>query len=211
LIAEGCSIAFAKRSLLVKNRFTFREGWFNCTLCNKKTIDYESSLPHIESDKHKKKLRWVADENIDGLDELETGGAKAEISSRPAQHPIIGHLENCTKHISDAISLATDPTISCVSSEELQCIQATSVEIADLLVAATEKFKGLKKIVPVTPSQCKLSDGRTCLLCFQRERSKYFLPCKHFVLCNECMSCLTPKICPICREEILECHDVIAS
>ena len=207
-VEEGCNISFGKRKLLIENRYTFRDGWFNCTLCSKRSIDYDSSLPHIECDKHKKKLRSVSHEDAIPRD---TGYDVIDAPAPEKIQPIIRHLRDCSTNLAALVSAMNSPDNLFVNAEEMKEIRNGMGELALLAEHATERMKFLREVVSIAPSQSRLGDGRTCLLCFQRERSKYFLPCKHFVLCNECLRCLTPKLCPICREVIVESHDVIAS
>ena len=205
-IGEDSKISFVKRTVMIENRFTMRDGWFNCTLCNKKAADYDSSLPHIESERHKRKLLWAAP-----YTEEEEENCDSDYSGK--MHPIVKHLRDSSVLLNALVTAMGTPKNISVTSEELQDIHNGCGELASLVEAATKKIDCLEKIeiAAVQQTQNKLSDGRTCVLCFHRERSKYFLPCKHFVVCSECLSGLRPEICPICRENIVESHDVIAS
>ena len=204
-IERGIDLPFAYRNTLIDNRFIIGDyGWFDCTLCNKRAKDYDASLPHIQSIKHQARLLDVQtmDDNVDGISENVREPCTSPLS-------ITEHLQGCSIPLEELVNFLTVAENNYVNAQELQDISIGLCKLSSLFENLNEKIRSLKEVVATSQSRC--DNGRTYLLCFKRDRSKLLLPCKHFALCNECLGCLAPKLCPICREEIVESHDVIVS
>ena len=205
-IERGINLPFAHRNTLINNRFTIGDqGWFDCTLCNKRAKDYDASLPHIQSTKHKSRLLHV--QTIDDDVERLTKNVREPSSSSLS---IKDHLQDCSIPLEELASFLTVQENLHVKAQEQQDIHISLCKLSSLFRNLHEKIKSLKEVLSPSPSHS--DNGRMCLLCFQRrERSKLLLSCKHFALCNECLGCLAPKLCPICREEMVESHDVLVN
>ncbi|PIN18383.1 putative E3 ubiquitin ligase [Handroanthus impetiginosus] len=53
-----------------------------------------------------------------------------------------------------------------------------------------------------TTSDDELYDGKICVICYDDQRSCFFVPCGHCVTCNTCANRIISeelKTCPICR------------
>ncbi len=55
----------------------------------------------------------------------------------------------------------------------------------------------------------RLKDSQLCKICMDEEMQVLFMPCNHFVTCEECAKVV--KQCPICREDILNTIRVFKS
>ena len=202
-IERGINLPFANRSTLINNRVTIGDlGWFDCTLCNKRAKDYDAFLPHIQSTGHKNRL----------LD-VQTMGDNVERSIKHVRETcssslsLTDNLQDCSIPLGELASFFTVQENLYVKAQEQQDIHVSLCKLSSLFRNLHEKIKSLKEVL--APSLSHSDNGRTCLLCFQRERSKLFLSCNHLALCNECLDCLAPKLCPICREEMVESHNVL--
>ena len=45
----------------------------------------------------------------------------------------------------------------------------------------------------------------SCLVCNEQRRCVLLLPCRHFILCNQCYDSLQKKECIMCRQNIDSC------
>ena len=45
----------------------------------------------------------------------------------------------------------------------------------------------------------KLEDDMECIICNEQKATVLLQPCRHQVLCDNCISLLNPKLCPVCR------------
>merc|ERR1712107_135436 len=48
------------------------------------------------------------------------------------------------------------------------------------------------------------NDDRRCVVCLQKQRAKFFLPCRHMVTCHRCTVIVRRTRCPVCRQQIDE-------
>jgi len=88
----------------------------------------------------------------------------------------------------------------------------TTVNVdADTLPKIKEQMENLKlEHEKVKEKQRVAEDSSICIICFERERNAFILPCAHLATCTDCAIELqsgTNK-CPVCRADIAAVHKI---
>lgn len=60
-----------------------------------------------------------------------------------------------------------------------------------------------------TTSNHSLTNVDTCVICLDRLREIVYLPCRHFIVCEQCFSASRLRTCPLCRSPVMEAITVL--
>lgn len=82
----------------------------------------------------------------------------------------------------------------------------SSQKLREMLALVTEKSEAILK---------EMDKRNECIMCRERERNIFLLPCRHIIMCDQCYNKefgrrRYPKaVCPVCKTEIKDGHQIL--
>lgn len=213
----GMGLSFSKRIDLINNKISLVDGWLFCTLCTKKSSSYEMLASHMECTRHKTRVQAFADEG-DDIDGNVTAGWVDAVwaDSKDVQPPkscnAVERMDFCLEDMRAlSFSICNTPadrfknTDIHVLEQKCEIICKVTKDITTRLKTIRDQNKVTAKIILMQ------GESMTCVVCFDRNRERLLLPCRHLAVCSECCASLNPRMCPICRSPVKSEIEIIAS